>query len=102
MMRFCPKCGILLKSGKDKMTCPECSYEEEEKESIKTSEKTPEKKETAIVKEENETMPITKATCPKCEHNEAYFWSVQTRAADEAPTSFFRCTKCKHTWREYR
>jgi len=26
---------------------------------------------------------------------------IQTRAADEPPTRFYRCTKCGHTWREY-
>ncbi|MEK6933005.1 MAG: transcription factor S, partial [Nanoarchaeota archaeon] len=26
----------------------------------------------------------------------------QTRAADEAETRFFKCTKCKHTIREYK
>ncbi|PJB94591.1 transcription factor S, partial [Candidatus Pacearchaeota archaeon CG_4_9_14_0_8_um_filter_35_24] len=25
-----------------------------------------------------------------------------TRAADESETKFYRCTKCDHTWREYR
>ncbi|PIO07920.1 transcription factor S, partial [Candidatus Pacearchaeota archaeon CG10_big_fil_rev_8_21_14_0_10_35_219] len=32
----------------------------------------------------------------------AYFWTMQTRAADESETKFYRCTKCDHTWREYR
>jgi len=39
--------------------------------------------------------------CPKCGNDEAFFWTAQMRAADEAETRFFRCTKCKHTWREY-
>ncbi|MEM4865380.1 MAG: hypothetical protein QXY09_02690 [Acidilobaceae archaeon] len=26
---------------------------------------------------------------------------MQTRAADEPPTRFYRCTKCGYTWREY-
>jgi DNA-directed RNA polymerase subunit M len=29
------------------------------------------------------------------------WWMLQTRSADEATTQFFRCTKCKHTWRNY-
>ncbi|MBS3171381.1 hypothetical protein J4449_02085 [Candidatus Woesearchaeota archaeon] len=28
-------------------------------------------------------------------------WLVQTRAADEAATRFFKCVKCMHTWRAY-
>ncbi|MCD6114052.1 MAG: transcription factor S, partial [Thermoprotei archaeon] len=39
--------------------------------------------------------------CPKCGNREAYVWMMQTRAADEPPTRFYRCTKCGYTWREY-
>ena len=39
--------------------------------------------------------------CPKCGNKGAYFWEVQTRAGDEAATKFFKCTKCKHIWRDY-
>ena len=52
--------------------------------------------------EENlKAMPKMKAECPKCHNNEAYFWEVQTRAADEPATKFLKCTKCKHVWRDY-
>ena len=47
------------------------------------------------------TNPTTKIKCPKCEHNLAYTWQVQTRSGDEGATQFFRCTKCKHTFRLY-
>ena len=48
------------------------------------------------------TLPTTRdVTCPKCGHNEAYYWLMQTRAADEPPTRFFRCVRCSHVWREY-
>jgi len=104
LMKFCPKCGFLLKPKQDKLVCSNCGYEEEKGKEAKitTKEKIPEKIKTGILKEEAMAYPVTAATCPKCGHKEAYFWSVQTRAADEAETSFFRCTKCKHTWREYR
>ena len=52
-------------------------------------------------KEKYETLPKMKAECPKCHNNEAYFWEVQTRAADEPATKFLKCTKCKHIWRDY-
>ena len=39
--------------------------------------------------------------CKKCNNTKCYFWTVQTRAGDEAETKFFKCTKCGHTWREY-
>lgn len=54
-----------------------------------------------VVDGETEVDPITKAECPKCHNDEAYFWEVQTRAADEPPTKFLKCTKCKHIWRDY-
>ena len=36
----------------------------------------------------------------KCGGKEAYYWLIQTRSADEPPTQFFKCVKCKHTWRD--
>ncbi|MBD3310349.1 transcription factor S, partial [Candidatus Woesearchaeota archaeon] len=53
------------------------------------------------VEQDFETDPVTKAECPKCHNKEAYYWEVQTRAADEPPTKFLKCTKCKHIWRDY-
>jgi len=103
-MEFCVKCGaILLQAGKrDK--CPRCNYSTKaSKEKIKTSEKIHEKKEIAVVKEEESNVnPITTELCPRCKNDKAYFWTVQTRASDEAETKFFKCTKCGHTHKVYR
>jgi DNA-directed RNA polymerase subunit M len=62
-----------------------------------------EEKGTGIVDEEAEqkVMPVVEVECPECKNKQAYFWEVQTRAGDEPPTKFFKCTKCKHTWRDY-
>jgi len=47
-------------------------------------------------------MPTKKMRCPKCAIVvDTQYWAVQTRSGDEAPTRFYRCMKCKHTWREY-
>ena len=54
-----------------------------------------------VVDKKMETLPKTKEDCPKCKNHEAYYWLVQTRAADEAATRFFKCAKCSHTWRAY-
>ncbi|GAI80517.1 unnamed protein product, partial [marine sediment metagenome] len=56
-----------------------------------------------IVSEEDKiTVHLkVKQDCPKCGHREAEAWQEQTRSADEPSTSFFRCVKCKYTWREY-
>ena len=47
------------------------------------------------------SLPTTKTDCPKCGHNEAFWWILQTRSGDEPPTQFYRCVKCSHTWRSY-
>lgn len=102
-MQFCPECKALMKNRGDKAAvCSKCGYIGEHKK-IKTSEKMPEPKvHIGIVRTEDELMTKVKEECPKCKHNEAYFWSRQTRSADEGETSFYRCVKCKHTWRKYR
>src|SRR5919107_2149996 len=47
--------------------------------------------------------PITDTeVCSKCGTNQARWWIVQTDSADEPSTQFFRCTKCRHTWRTTR
>lgn len=51
--------------------------------------------------DEKEELPSINIACPKCDNNTAVWWMLQTRSADEATTQFFRCTKCKHTWRNY-
>lgn len=45
--------------------------------------------------------PTVDAACSKCGNKKAYFAFVQTRASDEAPTKFFKCTKCGKMWRQY-
>lgn len=48
-----------------------------------------------------EALPKTVIECVKCGNREAFWWMMQTRASDEPPTRFYRCTKCSYTWREY-
>ncbi len=103
---FCPKCGSILvpKEGarKTKMACPKCNYISKDKEELKLQEKGEKAKKIEVVDESPmKTYPKTKEECPKCNNRTAYFWTIQTRAGDEAETRFFECTKCKHRWREY-
>lgn len=82
-----------------------CGFKKETDENLVIKETTSPKSESttgAGVAEDKEILPLTDAECPKCKHNKAYNWIIQTRAADEAPTRFFKCEKCKHTWREYK
>ncbi len=101
---FCEKCGSILiikdKGGKKIFFCKNCGAEYEIKEELKIRSKIEERPK-ILEKSEEETQQKVEATCPKCGNKEAYFWVIQTRAADEPPTRFYRCTKCGHTWREY-
>lgn len=102
---FCPKCGSILlpskENGKTVMKCGRCGYEEKESK-IQLKEKPVEKKaDVVVIDKEVETHPIVEAECPKCHNDKAYFWTQQTRASDEPETKFYKCTKCKHIWRDY-
>lgn len=101
-MQFCPKCGALLVKKTKNFGCPRCNYASKDNSSMQTSEKIEEHKGIAVVKEKNtEVHPIVTEDCKKCPNDKAYFWTVQTRASDEAETKFFKCTKCGNTTREY-
>ena len=102
---FCPECGSILrpkdKAGKRVLYCT-CGFS-----------KSPDDQEVAELKETNSSAkkievvenldirPKIKITCEKCANKVAYYWTQQTRGADEPETRFFKCTKCNHTWREY-
>ncbi|MFA5174201.1 MAG: transcription factor S [Candidatus Pacearchaeota archaeon] len=101
-MEFCPKCGCVLVEKKKNFGCPRCNYNAKTKVKLESSEKITIKPEIGVVSDKDtDVFPIINAQCPKCTNKEAYFWTSQTRSGDEAETRFFRCTKCKHTWREY-
>jgi transcription factor S len=102
-MEFCPKCGSILIQKEKSIICPRCGYYKKEKLDLKTSEKIDKKEGVEIYsKKDEKVLPIVTEKCKKCKHNKAYFWTVQTRAGDEAETKFFKCVKCGNTWREYR
>ncbi len=95
-MIYCPKCGSIMKPGASgKLTCTKCGFVsglQQGKPSTKF----------AVVEGDGDVNPKIDAECPKCGNKEAYFWTQQTRSADEPETRFYKCTKCKHTWREYK
>ena len=112
MVNFCPECSSLLRkkrfNGKYVLAC-RCGYEEDNTSNEDDLKKKIEDKKNAlsqnliVIKEEDKIFvhPIVSKYCPKCNHNEAEAWQEQTRSADEPSTSFFKCLKCKRTWREY-
>ena len=106
-MLFCPKCGSILKpkeeKGKKVLFCS-CGFTDKEAKNVEIKETMlKQDKEVEIVDSgvEDKMLPLCDAECPKCGHNKAYYWLVQTRAGDEAETKFLKCQKCKHTWRDY-
>ena len=105
-MKFCPKCAIRLKksSTSSSLCCPKCDYTEGLESDIENNVSEKESKSDFLVLDENEgkdTMPTIEIECEKCGNNEAVWWMLQTRSADEPTTQFFRCTKCEYTWRNY-
>lgn len=108
-MEFCPNCGRVLRPVKKSetvvLTCSRCGYEKPSDQSVVVT--------TRIQRDKKDDLPFIEGDgpevlpkssdviCPNCGNREAYFWQVQTRSADEPMTSFFRCTKCNSTWREY-
>ncbi len=103
-VKFCPKCGALLLPKEGILQC-RCGYSqeigEEEKEGYVLEEKPKELQDIPVIEEDLQQMPTVRTSCKRCGNTEAYYWMVQTRGADEPATKFFRCTKCKYTWREY-
>jgi DNA-directed RNA polymerase subunit M len=104
-MEFCDKCGGILVLKKTKKgveyACRICGKKYSKGSKIKISEKVSKEGNIRIVEQRREELPITEIVCSKCGNKEAYWWLQQTRAIDEPPTRFYKCTKCNHTWREY-
>ena len=104
-MKFCPKCEVKLKKSTSGLQCSKCGYTEGEK--VKQRKKIVDDSES--IKEFNvfegnegeESHPTIKIECEKCGNDEAVWWMLQTRSADEPTTQFYRCSKCRHTWRNY-
>ncbi|MHA1382626.1 MAG: transcription factor S [Candidatus Helarchaeota archaeon] len=111
-MEFCPECESMMRlhkeKGKSVFKC-KCGYikeADEGAESVNDKKYTSNSKESElrgieIIDDDIETLPTKVEECPKCGNKKASYWQVQTRSGDEAMTTFFRCTKCRFTWREY-
>jgi DNA-directed RNA polymerase subunit M len=104
-MKFCPKCEVKLKKSDSGLECSKCGYIEGQdvKQTKKiVGEKEPDFSLLAFDGDEGEESYSTiKIICEKCGHDQAVWWMFQTRSADEPTTRFYRCSKCKYTWRDY-
>ena len=111
-INFCPKCGALLqvtKKSSPTLRCPKCKYKEplkkeEAMQKIRVNVGKP--VEIAVVDEDEEEtfrlLPTIRIVCETCGNTQSETWNVE--AADEtihSTVTFFRCTKCKTTRREY-
>ncbi|MDD1712941.1 MAG: transcription factor S [Methanoregulaceae archaeon] len=101
---FCPECNNLMISSAGQLKCRKCGYIRkicDDDQMVRTAQRS--QREIVIVEDVDNipTLPTIAIRCPKCEHNLAYWWLRQLRAADESEVRFFRCTECSHTWRQY-
>jgi len=102
---FCQKCGSILrpkeKAGKKVLYCS-CGFSKnlDEESSTEIKEKVDSAKKVEVI-EQLDINPKIRIKCEKCGNMIAYYWTQQTRGADEPETRFFKCTKCNYTWREY-
>jgi len=103
---FCPKCGSVLlpkNDGSKKVLICSCGHKSSNVEQIKITESVIKKdKDVEVIEKESvNILPKIKIDCEDCGNKEAFYWTMQTRAGDEPETKFLRCTKCRHTWRDY-
>ncbi len=106
-IEFCQKCNSIMipvKKGKNTyLKCRNCGSERRTGvKSLKIMESVKKKEGVTVLEKDITPLPLTEKLCPKCSHPRSHWWLQQTRTADEPPTQFFRCEKCKYTWREYK
>ena len=112
-MEFCPKCSAVLVSKKYEeknvektaLFCRKCGYTKKKYKAMEITEDVKEDpyNEVVVIKKQTETFPKTVTSCPKCDNNEAYWWTQEIEVSDEdnVVATFFKCVKCGHKWREY-
>lgn len=93
--------------GENKMECRNCgTVHRVEGGDYKVTEKKEEDPSNRLnVNEEDDdetTRPTTQRECSTCgEETEQEWWMKQTRASDEPPTRFYKCTECGTVQKEY-
>ncbi|KAK2768072.1 DNA-directed RNA polymerases iii kda polypeptide [Colletotrichum kahawae] len=109
MLLFCPNCANILTVSayagvRNRLECRTCPFEHAITEPI-YSRRAFERKEREDVfggPGEWDNADKARAQCPKegCNGDEAAFFQVQIRSADEPMTTFFKCMTCGTRWRE--
>ncbi len=96
-------CSPVKEKGKVVLVCKRCGHKirKAKPNSIKERIEHDPKDDVVVISEKKEALPKAKTKCRKCGNKEAVWWLQQMRSGDEPPTTFYRCTKCGHCWREY-
>ena len=57
-----------------------------------------EKKEAVAAAASGPARMTTQERCPKCDHPELLYYTMQLRSADEGQTVFYECPQCNHNF----
>lgn len=107
----CPLCANILtvsamETGRNRLECRTCPYEHPIERTIYSRRNFTrvEKDDVFGGSEAWDNADKTKVQCANpannCNGDEAAFFQVQIRSADEPMTSFFKCMACGYRWRE--
>lgn len=110
-MLFCPICcnALVTRRSSEReasgacLECPTCTYVHRIKKRIERTVTNLPRKEVDDVLGGSAAWELadkTDAVCDRCGHQQAFFFQMQTRSADEPMSTFYRCEKCDHQWKE--
>jgi DNA-directed RNA polymerase III subunit RPC11 len=102
-MLMCPYCGNCLlveKVSQMRFYCPTCPYVRPITKAL--TKKLPVKRKVLddVMGGGEGGAQMCEAPCEKCGNKQASYIQVQIRSGDEGSTTFFRCTKCHHQWKD--
>ena len=102
---FCQACGYLLDEPAFTNTQVECGQCGEkihashfESLTVRTIGKRHNTSAHEAVTPTEKARAVIKEPCPRCNHPELSFYTMQLRSADEGQTVFYECGKCFHTF----
>ena len=110
-MEFCTDCGTRLRPvlSSETMFCRKCRNEvrlpSQPIKSLPNNLTTRVPDSVITIESSNmdlDVLPTTRMECPECAHNRAYYRTLEIwdDDGDTSDYQLYRCTKCKHTWRE--
>lgn len=118
---FCPQCGTILEPpAGDHITCDHCSFSckftdlsTQEVVTVSAIRTKPAWLGEDFEDADSTTKDISKVSgadepgskhatiqepCPKCNHPEMHFYTMQLRSVDEGSTVFYSCPNCSHKY----